>query len=144
MRDSADCCDMSGVHWALECSVDDDIHPGNAHIQGTLIKEQSMFIAMNRFRVKKGSEADFEAVWLEREILINKEPGFVSFHLLRGPENEDHTLYASHTVWQSEDAFKDWTRSQSFRDAHRNAGQNAPLYLGGPSFEGFAVIQTVV
>jgi hypothetical protein len=35
-----------------------------------------MFIAMNRFQVKKGSEADFEAVWLNWEIQITKEPGF--------------------------------------------------------------------
>jgi hypothetical protein len=28
-------------------------------------------------------------------------PGFVEFHLLKGPEAEDHTLYSSHTVWQS-------------------------------------------
>ena len=26
-----------------------------------------MFIAMNRFRVKRGSEEDFEKVWLKRD-----------------------------------------------------------------------------
>jgi hypothetical protein len=30
-----------------------------------------------------------------------KSPGFVPFHLLKGPEAEDHTLYASHTVWEN-------------------------------------------
>ena len=102
-----------------------------------------MYIAMNRFRVKKGSEDAFEAVWLNREIHIAKEQGFMEFHLLRGPEQEDHTLYASHTVWASQEAFVAWTKSQAFRDAHKDAGQNTPLYLGGPNFEGFAVIQTV-
>ena len=29
------------------------------------------------------------------------------------------------------------------RLAHRGAGQNKPLYLGHPEFEGFEVIQTV-
>ncbi len=102
-----------------------------------------MFIAMNRFRVKKGLEGDFESVWLNREVHINREAGFIEFHLLRGPEAEDHTLYVSHTVWASEQAFLNWTRSQAFRDAHKDAGQNKPLYLGGPQFEGFSVIQTV-
>jgi heme-degrading monooxygenase HmoA len=46
-----------------------------------------MFIAMNRFRAK-GSEADFEQVWLSRDGLLDKVPGFVEFHLLKGPENE--------------------------------------------------------
>ena len=102
-----------------------------------------MFIAMNRFQVKKGSEEEFEAVWLNREIHIAKEKGFVEFHLLRGPEHEDHTLFASHTIWQSEEDFLAWTRSQAFRDAHTDAGSSKPLYLGHPSFEGFRTVQTV-
>ena len=102
-----------------------------------------MYIAMNRFRVKHGSEEDFEAVWRNREIHIAREPGFVEFHLLRGPKSEDHTLFASHTVWASEEDFVAWTKSEAFRAAHRNAGDNKPLYIGGPSFEGFAVVQTV-
>jgi len=61
-----------------------------------------MFIAMNRFRVKKGSEQAFEKVWLSRDSQLNKVPGFVEFHLLKGPEHEDFTLYASHTVWQNQ------------------------------------------
>jgi hypothetical protein len=32
--------------------------------------------------------------------------GFVEFHLLKGPEAEDHTLYASHTVWESRAVFE--------------------------------------
>ncbi len=31
------------------------------------------------------------------------------FHLLRGPGGDDHTLYASHTIWQSRAAFEAWT-----------------------------------
>jgi heme-degrading monooxygenase HmoA len=102
-----------------------------------------MFIAMNRFKVRKGAEADFEAVWLNREIHLDQVPGFVAFHLLRGPERDDHVLYSSHTVWASEQHFVDWTRSAAFRAAHRDAGGNKPLYLGHPEFEGFAVLQTI-
>jgi heme-degrading monooxygenase HmoA len=69
--------------------------------------------------------------------------GFRSFHLLRGPTTESHTLYASHTVWASEAAFRAWTTSEQFRAAHRDAGQNKPLYLGHPEFEGFASVDGV-
>jgi heme-degrading monooxygenase HmoA len=103
-----------------------------------------MFIAMNRFSVLPGQEAAFEAVWLGRETHLGSTPGFVAFHLLRGPKNDDHTLYSSHTVWRSRDDFEAWTRSEAFRAAHRGAGDNAPLYLGHPRFEGFEVIQEVV
>ena len=102
-----------------------------------------MFIAMNRFRVAKGCEGDFEHVWLSRDTHLDTVPGFVEFHLLKGPEAEDHTLYASHTVWESRGAFEAWTRSDAFRAAHQRAGENKPLYLGHPQFEGFEVRQTV-
>jgi len=96
-----------------------------------------MFIAMNRFKVVKGSEADFETVWRSRDSHLDQVPGFVQFHLLKGPEREDHTLYSSHTIWKDRDAFEAWTQSEAFRKAHRNAGDNKPLYLGHPEFEGF-------
>ena len=102
-----------------------------------------MFIAMNRFRVAKGSEADFEHVWLSRDSHLDKVPVFVEFHLLKGPEAEDHTLYASHTVWENRAVFEAWTKSEAFRAAHSRAGDNKPLYLDHPQFEGFEVRQTV-
>ncbi|WGF86508.1 antibiotic biosynthesis monooxygenase family protein [Marinivivus vitaminiproducens] len=102
-----------------------------------------MFIAMNRFRVKPGSEADFEDVWLSRDVHLNEVPGFIAFHLLRGPTTEEHTLFASHTLWKTKADFEAWTRSEAFRLAHRNAGGNKPLYIDHPQFEGFEVIQTV-
>ena len=34
-------------------------------------------------------------------------------------------------------------QSEAFRLAHRDAGQNKPLYLDYPQFEGFEVCQTV-
>jgi heme-degrading monooxygenase HmoA len=103
-----------------------------------------MFIAMNRFAVRKGSEEDFEAVWLGRDIHIDAVPGFVEFQLLRGPEQGEHVLYASHTVWCSRSDFEAWTRSEAFRAAHRGAGANKPLYEGHPVFEGFDVLQTIL
>lgn len=102
-----------------------------------------MFIAMNRFRVAPGSEQEFERVWTSRDTHLRGVPGFVEFHLLRGPAREDHTLYASHTIWRSRADFEAWTRSEAFRLAHRDAGQNRPLYLGHPEFEGFEAIQTI-
>ena len=98
-----------------------------------------MYIAMNRFKIVPGKEEDFEEVWATRDTHLDQVPGYVEFRLLRGPEHEDHTLYASHTIWESEAAFRDWTRSEAFKAAHRNAGDNRGLYLGHPQFEGFQV-----
>ena len=99
-----------------------------------------MFIAMNRFHVTKGREEDFEEVWKSRDSRLEQVDGFVEFHLLRGPEADDHTLYSSHTIWASRQAFEDWTRSEHFRAAHRDAGNTKGLYQGHPNFEGFDVV----
>ncbi len=103
-----------------------------------------MFIAMNRFQVLEDSTEAFEQVWLTRESSLHELPGFIAFHLLRGPEREDHVLYASHTVWASKADFENWTRSDQFRRAHAAAPSARPTTLGHPQFEGFEVIQTVV
>ena len=101
-----------------------------------------MYIAMNRFKVVKDSAVDFEQVWLGRDSQLGEMPGFVEFHLLRGPEHEDHILYASHTIWASKADFTAWTKSEQFRDSHRNAGEKRekPLFLGHPEFEGFETV----
>jgi heme-degrading monooxygenase HmoA len=102
-----------------------------------------MYIAMNRFKVIDGYEEEFEQRWLGRDSYLDQLPGFVEFQLLRGPDRGDHTLYSSHTVWASQEAFENWTQSEQFRAAHRNAGDNKQLHLGHPEFEGFEVIQTL-
>lgn len=102
-----------------------------------------MFIAMNRFTVKQENAEEFEAMWLGRDSHLKDMDGFVEFHMLRGPQNDGEVLYASHTVWASEDAFKAWTKSEAFRAAHRGAGQNKKLFEGAPEFEGFSTIQHI-
>ncbi len=101
-----------------------------------------MFIAMNRFRVARGSEEAFEALWLNRDSHLDGVPGFVAFKLLRGPTAEDHTLYASHSSWESQAAFAAWTESDAFRAAHRQARGGPKVdYLGHPVLETFETIQ---
>ena len=102
-----------------------------------------MFVAMNRFKVTKGSEEAFEAVWKNRKSTLSEMKGFREFHLLRGPVNdaEGYTLFASHTIWASEGDFQAWTKSENFRAAHRGAGDNKPMYLGHPVFEGFTAVE---
>ncbi|TVQ32944.1 MAG: antibiotic biosynthesis monooxygenase [Geminicoccaceae bacterium] len=101
-----------------------------------------MFIAMNRFRVRRGQEAAFEQLWRNRESHLHEMAGFVAFHLLRGPVDATHTLFASHTIWASRAAFEAWTRSAAFRAAHQGAGSSRDLYDGPPQFEGFDVVET--
>ena len=98
------------------------------------------FIAMNRFKIAIGREGDFEDIWRNRETHLDDVGGFKKFNLLRGPTNEEYTLYTSHSTWDSKTDFENWTKSEAFRKAHSGGGQHKGIYLGHPQFEGFEVI----
>ncbi|MGB3133197.1 MAG: antibiotic biosynthesis monooxygenase [Candidatus Macondimonas sp.] len=100
-----------------------------------------MFIAMNRFRIALGQEDAFVEIWRNRDSHLNGVPGFKNFNLLRGPTEEDHTVFVSHSAWESRSDFEAWTHSEAFRKAHANAGgTNKAIYMGPPRFEGFDVV----
>jgi heme-degrading monooxygenase HmoA len=102
-----------------------------------------MFLTMNRFKVARGRQESFEEVWRSRESHLKSVEGFVAFHLLRGPDREDHTLYASHTTWRDRSAFEAWTRSEAFRAAHSGIRPSTDLYLAPPELEVFDSIQSI-
>lgn len=99
-----------------------------------------MFIAMNRFKIALGREDEFIEIWKNRESYLDEVPGFKEFHLLRGASTEEHTLFASHSIWESTAAFEAWTHSEAFRKAHSGAGSSKGVYLGPPQFEGFEAV----
>ena len=99
-----------------------------------------MYIAMNRFKIILGRENDFEKIWKERDTHLKNVPGFKKFNLIKGKKKDAYILYASHSEWNSENDFINWTKSDAFRQAHKGAGQHSDIYLGHPEFEGFEVI----
>lgn len=99
-----------------------------------------MFIAMNRFRIARGREQVFEELWRKRESHLEGVPGFREFHLLKGPQDDEASLYASHSTWASRQDFEAWTESESFKKAHAQARAPQGTYLGHPQFEGFEVV----
>ncbi|HHJ80559.1 MAG TPA: antibiotic biosynthesis monooxygenase [Candidatus Tenderia electrophaga] len=100
-----------------------------------------MYIAMNRFKIKPGCEQDFIDIWRNRETHLDSVPGFKAFNLLQGSSSEEFTLFASHSSWDSKQAFVAWTESEQFRKAHAGAGgKSKDIYLGPPQFEGFEAV----
>lgn len=99
-----------------------------------------MYVAMNRFRIAPGKEQEFIEIWKSRDTFLSEVPGFKEFHLLQGPSSDEYTLFASHSIWESADAFADWTKSEAFRKAHAGAGGAKDIYLGPPQFEGFEAV----
>ena len=95
---------------------------------------------MNRFKIVKGRETEFEKIWKNRDSHLESVEGFKEFNLVKGNSEDSFTLYASHSIWESENAFLNWTRSEEFRLAHKGAGKHSDIYIGHPVFEGFKVV----
>ncbi|APX25172.1 MAG: antibiotic biosynthesis monooxygenase [Rhodobacteraceae bacterium] len=102
-----------------------------------------MYLTMNRFKVVPERAAEFEEMWAARDSHLKSVPGFKSFALMKGPVHEDHVLYASHTVWADEASFRDWTKSEAFRAAHKGAKSSEGMYLGPPELEIFDAVQVL-
>ena len=107
-----------------------------------------MYLTMNRFKVKPGCEAEFEAIWTGRDSHLPQVPGFKAFNLFKGPMVQEggqdaYRLYASHTIWESAAAFNAWTKSEAFRAAHKGAGESRDIYLGPPELEIFESVQHI-
>ena len=96
-----------------------------------------MFLAMNRFKIKVGYEKLFEKIWRERDSHLEEVEGFLEFSLMRGDSNDEFTLFASHTIWSSRVDFSNWTKSEAFKLAHKDAGKHRDMYLVPPVFEAF-------
>jgi len=99
-----------------------------------------MYIAMNRFSIANGHNNDFVEIWKNREQFLNEVPGFQTFKLLQGSSDEEATVFVSHSIWDSRDAFDAWTKSDHFKKAHAQARAPKGTYLSHPKFEGFDVI----
>ena len=69
------------------------------------LEEFTMYIAMNRFRILPGKEKEFETLWKTRDSHLNEVEGFKNFNLIKGQVHNDHTLYISHSQWESETHF---------------------------------------
>ena len=90
-----------------------------------------MFVSMNRFKIRTGREADFEAAWRGRETFLDEVPGYLAFAVLRNETAADGvTEFISTATWQSREDFEAWRNSDLFRRAHAQGSLEG--VLAGP------------
>jgi heme-degrading monooxygenase HmoA len=102
-----------------------------------------MIVVTNRIPVAAGHEREFEDRFRNRAHLIDQSPGFVANRVMRPVmrrfdhatggwvEKQEQGYYLVQTYWESEQAFWDWTRSESFRRAHSD--RPPPELFAGPN-----------
>ena len=89
-----------------------------------------MFVVTNRIPVSEGQEDAFEDRFRHKISGIEQSPGFVKNLILRPisrrydaktgayRESEERGYYLVQSYWETEEAFWNWTASDSFRAAH--------------------------
>jgi len=77
-----------------------------------------MYVVTNRVPVAPQWRDKFEERFRNRAGQVDKQTGFVRMEVMR-PESED-TPYLVMTVWESEQAFRNWVGSEDFKLAHQN------------------------
>jgi len=76
-----------------------------------------MFIAINYITCSEDYRERFESLMSSRAGLIDKMAGFQRMKVLRPKKSGERYLIVSE--WDSESAFKAWTKSEAFAEGHR-------------------------
>lgn len=79
-----------------------------------------MITVANRIQVAPENAEAFERAFRQRAGHVDETPGFVRNQVLRPTREGDP--YVVLTTWRNREAFEAWTRSDSFKKAHANAG----------------------
>jgi heme-degrading monooxygenase HmoA len=80
--------------------------------------EPAVLIVMNVVQVSEERREAFEQAFLGRESHVHEAPGFAGFELLRRDREGEYVVL---TRWETEEAFKAWANSDSFKRSHRHA-----------------------
>lgn len=79
-------------------------------------------VKINAIEVPPGKGEELEARFAARAGMVDKEPGFEEFMLLRPTAGDDR--YFVVTRWESEEAFQAWRDGQAFQHQHRNTHED--------------------
>ena len=110
--------------------------------------KRDRYVATNRFAVRSGKAAKFEARWANRKSRLAVLEGFQYFHLMRRVnlvENEEDNVtdlvydegtdtesaqgnYVSFTIWNKKSHFSAWRKGEAFKEAH--GGTSIGAFLG--------------
>ena len=75
-------------------------------------------VKINAIEIPQGAGPELEQRFAARAGMVDQEPGFEEFMLLRPTAGDDR--YFVLTRWESEEAFQNWRAGQAFQHQHRD------------------------
>lgn len=74
------------------------------------------FLALSKFKVRNGLEAEVRDAFLARPHLVDEAPGFVRMDVV-SPAGDSAEFWLL-TYWRDEASFNEWHRSHLYRESH--------------------------
>jgi len=123
----------SSVDSTTENEIQEDDDESNLTGKGLLKRDR--YLATNRFAIRSGKGAKFEARWANRKSRLSELQGFKYFHLMRrvkldeengtqsydeGDKKDGSNMgnYVSFTIWEKKSDFSRWRKGDAFKEAH--------------------------
>ena len=99
-------------------------------------------VKINAIEVPPGAGPELEQRFAARAGMVDQQPGFEEFMLLRPTAGEER--YFVLTRWESEEAFQNWRNGQTFQHGHGQGGAESeaprPPVSTGASLLEFEVV----
>ncbi len=99
-----------------------------------------MYIAINKLKVQNARGDELEQRF-DQAGAVAGEPGFLGFELWKQDADGEHEEFLVVSRWESEEDHSQWTKSESFKQAH--SGPPADFILGHGEFSGYQVRMSV-
>ena len=74
------------------------------------------FLALSKFKVRNGREADVRDAFLQRPHLVDDAAGFVRMDVVS--PTSDAAEFWLLTYWRDEESFRQWHHSHLYRESH--------------------------
>ena len=87
--------------------------------------ENKNFVAINYISCKDHYKERFEELFATRAKAIDRLPGFRFMEVLKPQEKDGNYLIVSH--WETEEHFKEWTKSPEFIEGHKRGFEDIKI-----------------
>jgi heme oxygenase (mycobilin-producing) len=98
----------------------------------------SPYVALSRFRVRNGMEAEVAEAFRNRPHLVDDAPGFIRMEVLT--PSEDGTEFWLMTWWRDEESFRSWHHGHLYRESHAGMPKGLKLDPSATEMRGFRSI----
>ena len=94
----------------------------------TAAVQACQFVALSRFTVANGMEAEVRRAFANRPHLVDGTPGFVRMEVL-APLDDPREIWLL-TYWSDEASFQEWHRGHLHKEAHKGIPRGLKLVPG--------------